>query len=339
MSLVTSIIQKVAPQIGAVVLVEPEYKLVGHITFKNGNKAFFSTTKLNINGFGSAQLAKDKAYSKFFLDQFGYKTTVGQTFFNSKICSKIASPRNIDDGFNFAKEIGFPIIVKPLNLSQGILVAKVYNQTEYYEVAEKILQLNSGLIVEKFCPGNDFRIVVLDNEIIAAYQRIPLCVVGNGELSILELLHHKHENFINNGRKKTLIDVDDFRIHQNLKRQNLSFNTVISKDRIIYLLDNANLSSGGEAVDLTEKIHPDFQDLAINITKDMALRLAGVDIITSDITQPILDYTVIEVNGSPSLSHYASSGETQTKRVEDLYLKILKVLENDQSLIEMQPIR
>ncbi|MBD2384126.1 cyanophycin synthetase [Cylindrospermum sp. FACHB-282] len=334
MSLVTSMLQKIAPQIGAVVVVEPEYKLVGHITFKNGNKAVFSTTKLNINGFGSAELAKDKAYSNFFLKHFGYRATEGQTFFNDKICARIANPRNIDDGFSFAKEIGFPVIVKPLNLSQGLLVSKVYNQTEYYEVAEKILQINSGLIVERFYSGNDYRIVVLDNEIIAAYQRIPLSIKGDGKSTVLELLEQKQENFLKTGRKK-LINVEDFRIHQKLQRQDLNFNSVIPKNTIVYLLDNANLSSGGEAVDLTESIHPDFQKLAINITNDMALRLAGVDIISSDITQSMVDYTIIEINGSPSLSHYAASGETQIKRVEDLYLKVLKALENQVSRDEI----
>lgn len=61
----------------------------------------------------------------------------------------------------------------------------------------------------------------------------------------------------------------------------------------------------------------------------MELRLAGVDILTNDLTSPMLDYTLIEVNGAPSLTHYASFGEVQTKRVEDLYLKVLKVLENE----------
>jgi hypothetical protein len=49
MSLLTSILQKIAPQMGVVVAVEPEYKLAGHITFKNGNKDFYNTRELNIN--------------------------------------------------------------------------------------------------------------------------------------------------------------------------------------------------------------------------------------------------------------------------------------------------
>ena len=104
---------------------------------------------------------------------------------------------------------------------------------------------------------------------------------------------------------------------------------MIPNNQIVYLLDNANLSSGGEAVDFSETIHPDFQKLAINITKDIGLRLAGIDILTDDITMPIKDYTLIEVNGSPGLDHYAASGKVAAARVEELYLKILKMLEND----------
>jgi D-alanine-D-alanine ligase-like ATP-grasp enzyme len=328
MPLVTSIIQKIAPQIGAVVVIDPEYQLVGHITFKNGHKAFFSTTKLNINGFGSAEIAKDKGYSNFFLKHFGYKVTEGKTFFSHKFCAKIGNDRNIDIGFEYAKSLGFPVIVKPINLSQGKLVTKVYNKTEYYQVAKKILRINSGLIVEKFYLGKDYRIVVIDNEVMAAYQRLPLSVIGDGKSSVLELLHHKQDNFLQSGRKK-IIDFDDFRIKQKLKKQNLNFNSIIPNGKIIYLLDNANLSSGGEAIDVTETIHPDFQKLALNVAKDMGLRLIGLDIITQDITRPMVDYVIIEVNGSPSLTHYASIGDIQIQRVEKLYLKILQALEND----------
>lgn len=329
MPLVTSIIQKIAPQIGAVVVIDPEYQLVGHITFKNGNKSFFSTTKLNINGFGSAEVAKDKGYSNFFLKHFGYKVTEGNTFFSHKFCEKIGNDRNLDVGFIYAKDLGFPVIVKPINLSQGKLVTKVHNKTEYYRVAKKILRINSGLIVEKFYAGKDYRILVVDNEVMAVYQRLPLSVIGDGKSTIAELMQQKQNKFIDSGRKK-IIDFEDFRIKQKLKKQNLNFNSIIPNGKIIYLLDNANLSSGGEAVDVTESIHPDFQKLALNVAKDMGLRLIGIDIITNDITRPMVDYVIIEVNGSPSLTHYASIGEIQTQRVEKIYLKILQALENDE---------
>jgi D-alanine-D-alanine ligase-like ATP-grasp enzyme len=325
---VTSIIQKVAEEIGAIVSVDPECTFVGLITFKNGNKTFFRNTRFSINSSGSTAIAKDKSVSSFFLNNFGYKVTEGKTFFSEEIREEIANIRNIDEGFYYAQELGFPVIVKPINLSQGIFVTKVHNKQEYYQVAKKILQKVSGFIVERFYSGNDYRIVVLDDEVVSAYQRIPLFVTGNGQSNVLELMQQKQESFIKNGRKE-IIDFEDYRIKKNLRRRKLNFSSVIPKNNIVYLLDNANLSTGGEAVDFTESIHSDFQKLAVSITKDMELRLAGVDILASDITSPIVDYTILEVNAAPSLTHYASFGEVQMQRVENLYLKILKILENE----------
>lgn len=328
MPLVTSIIQKIAPQIGAVVVIEPEYELVGHITFKNGKKVFFTRSKFNINGLGSSEIAKDKGYSKFFLKHFGYKVTEGETFFNDKICEKVGDSRNIHAGFEYAKSLGFPVFIKPINLSQGKLVAKIHNKTEYYQVAKKILKVCSGLIVERFYLGKDYRIVVIDDEIIAVYQRLPLSVIGDGKSTILELIQYKQREFFNNFGKR-VIDLDDWRIKHKLQKQRLNLASVIPNGKIIYLLDNANLSNGGEAIDFTESIHPDFKKLAFNIAKDMGLRLIGLDVITPDITRPMTDYVIIEVNSAPGLDHYAFIGDAQAKKVEDLYLKVLKALEVD----------
>ncbi|MBG1269381.1 cyanophycin synthetase [Nostoc sp. WHI] len=325
-----SILKKLATQMGAVVFIEPEYELVGHITFKNGKKSVFNNTRLDINGFGSSHLASDKGYCNYFLKEFGYAVTEGKTFFNEKICAYIPNPRNIHDGWNYAQELGLPVIVKPLSLSLGVLVAKVYEKEEFYEVAEKIFQTQSGLLVERFYSGDDFRILAFDDEVVAAYQRIPLSVIGDGNSTIMQLVENKRQKFIKNN-EKILIDLEDFRIHRKLQRQNLSLETVLPQDTLVYLLDNANLSNGGDSVDFTDNIHPDFQKLAINITKDLGLRLSGVDIITTDITKPLGDYTVIEVNSAPGLGHYMSLGEIQTKRVENLYLKVLQALENGQS--------
>ncbi|MBC1223051.1 cyanophycin synthetase, partial [Nostoc sp. UCD120] len=95
---VTSIIQKVAEEIGAVVLVDPECTFVGLITFKNGNKTFFRNTRFSINSSGSTAIAKDKSVSSFFLKDFGYKVTEGKTFFSEELCEEIDNIRNIDQG-------------------------------------------------------------------------------------------------------------------------------------------------------------------------------------------------------------------------------------------------
>jgi D-alanine-D-alanine ligase-like ATP-grasp enzyme len=171
---------------------------------------------------------------------------------------------------------------------------------------------------------------VLDDEVISAYERIPLLIRGDGRSTISEHLNQQQELFRKIGRD-TVIDADDFRIKLKLRRQKLSLDSVLPTGKSVHLLDNANLSTGGEAVDVTDDLHPSFQELAVRITKDMGLRLCGVDILTDDITVPLKDYVIIEINGAPGLDNYASMGQAQAKVVESLYLKVLRALENDKS--------
>ena len=100
------------------------------------------------------------------------------------------------------------------------------------------------------------------------------------------------------------------------------------KNKTVYLLDNANLSTGGDPIDVTKIIHPDYKKIAISITKYMGLRLCGVDLmITGDIDRPLKKYWVLETNAAPGLDHYVKVGKAQEKIVEDMYLQVLKAME------------
>jgi D-alanine-D-alanine ligase-like ATP-grasp enzyme len=135
------------------------------------------------------------------------------------------------------------------------------------------------------------------------------------------------------GAIATAIDATDFRIAGKLASQGMNFDTVPAAGQRVVLLDNANLSTGGDSADVTETIHPTFQKLSADVTKAMNLRLCGVDIIAEDITKAVdaqaWPYTIIEINGAPGIDNYASGGEQQLKNVKDLYKRILLALEGD----------
>src|SRR5690606_9867353 len=133
------------------------------------------------------------------------------------------------------------------------------------------------MIVEKQVLGTDYRLVVLDNKVISAYARISLAVVGDGRATITTLLKCKDQQF-KRDKRDTHIPVTDPRITEKLKRSGLTFDSIPKKGERIQLLDNANLSTGGESIDVTSQVHPDFKRLAVKLTKDMGLRLCGVDL-------------------------------------------------------------
>jgi len=323
---VTDRIVKLAKKIKAKVILEPEYEFVGHITFANGKTTIFRDTAFNINALGSVQIAKDKGYASYFLKQFGFKVPKWQTVFSKKLNENIKIKRNINEGYKLARQIGFPLIVKPNDKSKGEGVYKVHNREEYFTSAKQILSENKVMLIQEFCEGRDFRIVVLDGEVISAYERTALTITGDAKSNIKQLLQKLQATFEEIGRD-TVIDFTDLRLKQNLKRLKLNFKSVLPDKRELKLLDNANLSSGGSAFDFTDSIHSDFKKLAIDITDKMCLKLCGVDILTSDITKPLSDYNIIEINAAPGLDNYAFIGKKQDKRVDDLYLKILLTLQ------------
>jgi len=182
-------------------------------------------------------------------------------------------------------------------------------------------------LVQTPLSGKDYRIVVLDGEVISAYERIPLNIIGDGRLTVRQLLVKKQKGFIASGRD-TIIRSEDARIAQNLKRQGFGMRSVVERGRKIYLLDNANLSTGGDAVDATKTIHPGFKEIAVRLTKDMGLRICGVDLmVDGDIAEKPSVYWILEVNAAPGLDHYIKMGDEQRKIVEDMYIKVLKAME------------
>ncbi|MBI5644503.1 cyanophycin synthetase, partial [Candidatus Kaiserbacteria bacterium] len=216
--------------------------------------------------------------------------------------------------------------VKPNSGSQGTDVSLVNTKQEFYTTLKKIFKHDRIALVQRYVSGRDYRIVVLDKQVISAYERIPLSVIGDGRATILQLLKRKQKEFSSSNRD-TLLKPNDPRIAQKLRRQRLSLRSVPSKGVCVYLLDNANLSSGGDAVDVTESMHQSFKKLAIDFTRDMGLRMSGVDLmVQGDIREKAKKYWILEINAAPGLDHYASSGKEQEKIVENLYFKVLKSL-------------
>ncbi len=323
------LLKKIAPRIGAKVFLEPEWNIAGQIIFKSGKKSYFRYNTIDLNPVGSSEIAKDKDYANLFMKRQGYPIVPGsKTFFSREWADAIGSPeRDIDSAYEHACRLGFPVIVKPNSGSQGAGVSLVSNKTDFYKTMKSIFKRHNVALVQQAVSGKDYRIVVLDDTIISAYERIPLSVVGDGALTILQLLDAKQKNFKKIGRDINL-KTQDPRIHIKLKRQGLTLQSIIPKGQRVELLDNANLSTGGDSIDMTTQVHPEFAQIAINLTRDMGLRLCGVDLmIDGDISKPPHQYWVLEINAAPGLDHYAKSGTEQKHIVENLYLKVLESLD------------
>ena len=128
---------KLAPKIGAKVIIEPNWKIVGQIIFKNGRKRYWRYTSLDINTMGASEISKDKDYANLFMKKMGYPTIPGEAYYSKRWCKTIKSNRDINAAHSYAEKIGFPLIVKPNSGSQGANVAMVNNKKEFYSAIKK----------------------------------------------------------------------------------------------------------------------------------------------------------------------------------------------------------
>ncbi len=324
--LVSRILKKLARRAGVRVNLEPNWGFVGQVVLPNGRKRYFRNTNLDLNPLGASEVARDKDYSNYFMGKMGYPIVPGKSFFSDKLSTALKSKRNIDAGWRYAQKIGLPVIVKPNSRSQGVGVSKVINKKDFYAAARFVFKKDNVMLVQRALTGKDYRIVVLDKEVISAYERLPLTVIGDGKSSISKLLSLLQKKFTREGRD-TMINPEDFRIKTKLRRQGLKMNFIPKKNERITLLDNANLSAGGMALDVTEIIHPGFKKIAVKLTHDMGLRYCGVDLmVEGDIAKAPLKYWVLEINAAAGLDHYVSLGKKQARIVNDLYFKVLRAM-------------
>lgn len=323
-----AILMREAKKLGIILELEPTWRIAGQITTERGSKRYFRSMALDLNTQGSAAISSDKDYAAYFLKKLGYPVPTGEAFYSADWCREIGSKRNLTQALRYAKKISYPVIAKPNSKSQGKGVRLVHSPKELSKALKEIFTYDRIALVQKPIHGRDYRIVVLDGEIISAYERIPLSVVGDGRSSILSLLKRKQIEYRKVDRD-TSIKIEDPRIKEKLARDRLKLSSILPKGQRVFLLDNANLSSGGDAVDVTGTLHPDWKSLSARIAHDMNLRFTGIDIMAPEnLSESPEKYWILEVNDTPGLDHYATIGEAQKKIVENLYRKVLLALTN-----------
>ena len=218
------------------------------------------------------------------------------------------------------EKIGYPIVLKPLDGNHG--KGASINVTNWEDAVSGLAfakEYSNRIIVEKFITGFDFRILVIDNKLVAAAKRVPAHVVGDGINTIHELINltnldprrgYGHENVL------TKIDVDRD-TEDLLEKLNYVLETIPRKGEIVYLKSTANLSTGGTSVDVTDMMHPENIFLAERISRVIGLDICGVDIMAENLTQPLKENggVILEVNAAPGFRMHLAPSEGLPRNV------------------------
>jgi cyanophycin synthetase len=217
-------------------------------------------------------------------------------------------------------KIGYPIVIKPLDGNHGkgasINIKKIEDAKAGLLYAQNY---SRRVIVEKFITGFDFRVLVIDNKLVAAAKREPAHVVGNGSNTIQELIEitnsdpkrgYGHENVL------TQIDVDRDTTDL-LEKLNYTLQTVPISGETVYLKSTANLSTGGTSVDVTDMMHPENIFICERISRVIGLDVCGVDIMAENLTQPLKENggCILEVNAAPGFRMHLAPSEGLPRNV------------------------
>lgn len=252
----------------------------------------------------AVDISCDKVITKELLQEAGIPVPEGDVAYS------LAQAKNI------ARELGYPVAVKPYNGNQGKGVSlNITTDRELEKAYNLAARYGDKVIVERQVPGRHYRVLVVGDNVVAVSERIPAHVTGDGRHTIRELVEIENSNPLrgeDHEKPLTRIKIDDH-VRMVLERQQLDLEYVPGKGERVMLRDNGNLSTGGIAVDRTDRIHPQVSLQAVRAARIIGLDVAGVDITTRDISKPLHESggAVIEVNAAPGIRmhHYPFKGK------------------------------
>jgi len=249
----------------------------------------------------SEAIAQDKQLTKKLLAAAGVPVPAGRAVTDA------------DDAWKAACEIGLPVVVKPLDGNQGKgVTVNITNEEQLRKAYEVATTFRDDILVERYMPGNDFRLLVVGDKLIAAARRDPPKVVGDGVSSIAQLVEQVNKDprrGSGHSTSLTKIRFDDI-AKECLANQGFSADSVPLKGQRVNLRNNANLSTGGSATDVTDDVHPDVAARAIAAAHMVGLDICGVDVVSDSILRPLEEQGggMVEVNAAPGLRmHLAPS--------------------------------
>ena len=238
-------------------------------------------------------IAQDKDLSKNLLRAAGVPVPLGRPV------------NSADDAWAAALEVGLPVVVKPQDGNQGKGVTVNIVDREHLELAYRAAAEYGTPMVEKYLPGSDYRLLVVGDKLVAAARREPPHVIGDGVHTVAELVDEVNRDprrSDGHATSLTKMRIDDIALAR-LQIQGHSPHSVPAKGERVVLRNNANLSTGGTATDVTDEVHPEVAARAVAAARMVGLDICGVDVVCESVVRPLEEQGggVVEVNAAPGL--------------------------------------
>ena len=261
------------------------------------------------------EIAQDKDDTKRVLENIGLPVPKGDV------------ARTPEGALEIADEIGYPVILKPLNANHGRGISTRLADPDALRAAWDKSSRYAPIVVEQFAEGRDHRVLVVNGKVVAAAERVPAHVVGDGKRTVRQLIEIANRDDRRGvGHTKSLTRLpSDSTTAEYLARSGKNFDSIPEKGEFVALRQTANLSTGGTSIDRTDEMHPDNITACEMAAGVVGLDIAGIDVLTHDISVPFRENNavIIEVNAGPGIRMHTHPSEGQPRNVAAPILDML----------------
>jgi cyanophycin synthetase len=274
------------------------------------------TAETDRTGAIAESIAQDKQLTRSLLQSVGVPVPEGRPVSDA------------DDAWEAALELGLPVVVKPQYGNHGRGVATdLTTREQVIRAYQAACEEGSSIVVERYIPGVDYRILVIGDRVVAAALREPAHVIGDGRSTVRRLVDEVNKDPRRSDGHATVlswIKLDPVSLAV-LAEQGYTPESVPPAGVRVLIRRNGNLSTGGTATDVTDQIHPDVVARAVDAARVIGLDIAGVDVVVTDISRPLEEQrgAVVEVNAGPGLRMHLEPSAGKPRPVGEAIVDML----------------
>ncbi|KAB8118989.1 bifunctional glutamate--cysteine ligase GshA/glutathione synthetase GshB [Clostridium perfringens] len=295
--------------------------LENFISLSDGEKVEYvkQATKTSKDSYITALIMENKLVTKDILKENNIRVPKGKDYDNIDEAKK---------DFRLFKDEKIVIKPKSTNFGLGISIFPgEYSREDYDKAVEIAFREDSSILIEEFMTGKEYRFLVIGEEVVGILHREPANVIGNGESTIEELVFEKNKDPLRGrGYKTPLEKIKLGEIEEMfLKNQGLSFKYIPKNGEKIYLRENSNISTGGDSIDFTDKIHPSYKEVALKSAKAVKALICGVDMVIDNIEEEAKEknHGIIELNFNPAIHIHCFPYKGENRKAGEKILDLL----------------
>ncbi|WP_379152366.1 bifunctional glutamate--cysteine ligase GshA/glutathione synthetase GshB [Paenibacillus sp. sgz5001063] len=276
-------------------------------------------TKTSLDSYSTVLIMENKIVTKKVLKQHGIRVPAGAAYGSQQ-----------DALLDYEVHRDRAIVVKPKSTNFGLgitIFTNSYTIEDYKQAIDMAFAHDRTILVEEFVAGQEYRFLVMGDEVVGILHRVPANIVGDGVHTIEERIQQKNKDPLRGKGYRTPLERIQLGEPERLflKNQSMSALDIPRLGEVIYLRENSNISTGGDSIDCTDDIPESYKQIAVRAAKAAGATFCGVDMMINHINEEASEenYSIIEINFNPAIHIHCYPYQGINRRADDKILDLL----------------